>query len=718
MLAPFRFVPFVCLAWGAMAPRAALADLPGGAKVTFSELLIRKSGSTAFINATEEEERNYFNRAHCFCSVSGAAPDEYTEAEFAWELRLTGRTQTVNVPAQIYTGIDCNNVTSRPSCEVVGSIASLDPLSSQPNRTPVRIHQAIQPKSTDTDRCGAVERKALVWVGADGDSMGDIEYWESKGVDVDTNPPPIPTGVSAKGGENGAIVTWTNPQERATDIEFYQFLCARRTETSREPALASPSHSAQFQRAASLCGLSSSISELTFTASEGSSEAPSWLADPERYICGQASAGATSYRVGGLANGSEYEIAMVAIDHAGNASGVFLTEAVTPESLTDFWEDLQDKDPQVEGGYCLIATAYGDDSGTASRLRALRDETLAGSAAGRWLIERYYSLSAKVTPLVASSWRRAAAAVLLLPVVALGLLWQLLTLPGLAALALALAAAWALRRRWRAALPRRHAVALAVLAALACWLAPGLAGAQSLGPYWEDELTKAEDEDPFASKWHVGLRAGPYTPAIDAQVPGRPYADMFGGDAVMPALDIDYVLWENLGQVAVGGSLAFMGKSANAFTEMDDPDTVERDRGDDKNRFRLIPLALTAAFRLTALDTRFGIPLVPYVRGGLAYYLWWVEAPNGDVASTCSTGGTSCNEKLARGGTLGVVGSIGLAVRAERIDSEAAAAMRDGGIQHAGFYAELQGGWVEDFGIGKKLSVGDVTWFAGVDFEF
>lgn len=716
MLALFRFVPFVCFALLAAAPRAALADLPGGAKVTFSELLIRKNGSTAFINATEEEERKYFNRAHCFCSVSGAAAGDYTEAEFAWELRLTGRTQAVSVPAQIYTGIDCNNVTSRPSCEVVGSIASLDPLSSQPNRTPVRIHQAIQPKSTDEDRCGAVERKALVWVGADGDSMGDIEYWESKGVDVDTNPPPIPTEVSAKGGENGAIVTWTNPQERATDIEFYQFLCAKRTGTTTEPALANASHKAQFQRAAELCGLTSTVSALSFSPNKDSATAPSWLADPERYICGQASAGATSYRVGGLANGSEYELAMLAIDRAGNATGVFLVDPVTPKALTDFWEDLQDKDSEVEGGYCLIATAYGDGSGTASRLRALRDETLAGSAAGRWLIERYYSLSAKATPLLSSSWRRGLAAVLLFPVVALGLLWQLLTLPGLAALTLVLAAAWALRRR--AALPRRHAVALAALAAVACFLAPGLAAAQSLGPYWEDELAQPEQEDPFASKWHVGLRAGPYTPAIDDQVTGSPYAEMFGGYAVMPGLDIDYVLWENFGQVAVGGSLAFMGKSASAFQEMDNPDTPERDRGDDKNRFRLIPLALTAAFRLTALDTRFGIPLVPYVRGGLAYYLWWVEAPNGDVASVCSTGGTSCDEKLARGGSLGVVGSIGLAVRAERIDAEAAAAMRDGGIQHAGFYAELQGGWVEDFGIGKKLSVGDVTWFAGVDFEF
>lgn len=715
MLAPLRFVPFVCLTLGALAPRAALADLPGGAKVTFSELLIRKNGSTAFINATEEEERNYFNRAHCFCSVSGAAMGEYQEAEFAWELRLTGRTQTVNVPAQLYTGIDCNNVTSRPSCEVVGSIASLDPLSSQPNRTPVRIHQAIQPKSTGDDRCGAVERKALVWVGADGDSMGDIEYWESKGVDVDTNPPPIPSEVSAKGGENGVIVQWTNPQERATDIEYYQFLCAKRTGTSLEPALDEVSHSPQFQRAAELCGLTSTLSAISFSANQGSATAPSWLGDPESYVCGQASAGATSYRVGGLENGTEYEIAMLAIDHAGNASGVFLTEAVKPEALTDFWEDLQDKDSEVEGGYCLIASAYGDGSGTASRLRALRDETLAHSAAGRWLIARYYALSSSLAPHLSSSWRRTAAALLLGPVVALGLAWQLLTLPGLAALVLILATAWAQRKRWRAALVGRTTVALAALA-LALW--PEQATAQSLGPYWEDELAQTEEADPFATKWHVGLRAGPYTPAIDAQVAGSPYAEMFGGDTVMPALDIDYVLWEGVGQLAVGGSIAFMGKSASAFQQMDNPDTPERERGDDKNRFRLIPLALTAAFRLTVLDRRFGVPLVPYVRGGLGYYLWWVEAPGGEVASVCRTGGTTCDEKLARGGSLGVVASVGLAVRAERIDAEAAAVMRDGGMQHAGFYAELQGGWVDDFGIGKKLSVGDVTWFAGVDFEF
>jgi hypothetical protein len=44
--------------------------------------------------------------------------------------------------------------------------------------------------------------------------------------------------------------------------------------------------------------------------------------------------------------------------------------------------------------------------------------------------------------------------------------------------------------------------------------------------------------------------------------------------------------------------------------------------------------------------------------------------------------------------------------------------MRESGIEHAGFYGEYSAGKVDGFGSDKKLSVGDSTWFAGVDFEF
>ena len=72
----------------------------------------------------------------------------------------------------------------------------------------------------------------------------------------------------------------------------------------------------------------------------------------------------------------------------------------------------------------------------------------------------------------------------------------------------------------------------------------------------------------------------------------------------------------------------------------------------------------------------------------------------------------------AAGASLGFVGSIGLAIRAERVDESAARSMRESGIEHAGFYAEYSFGKVDGFGSDKKLSVGAATWFAGVDFEF
>ena len=77
-----------------------------------------------------------------------------------------------------------------------------------------------------------------------------------------------------------------------------------------------------------------------------------------------------------------------------------------------------------------------------------------------------------------------------------------------------------------------------------------------------------------------------------------------------------------------------------------------------------------------------------------------------------------CDTTTAAGASLGFVGSVGLALRAERIDSAAARSMRESGIEHAGFYAEYSVGKVDGFGNDKKLSVGDATWFVGIDFEF
>ena len=116
---------------------------------------------------------------------------------------------------------------------------------------------------------------------------------------------------------------------------------------------------------------------------------------------------------------------------------------------------------------------------------------------------------------------------------------------------------------------------------------------------------------------------------------------------------------------------------------------------------------------------------MPYVRAGFGYYAWWITAPDGNFATVCTNGSYTmgvptpgCTLNHADGGSLGIVGSIGIQVRAERIDASAAQSMRESGLLHAGIFAEYSLAKVDGFGSDTKLSVGDNTFFGGVDFEF
>ncbi|HEU5055285.1 MAG TPA: hypothetical protein VFU21_02115, partial [Kofleriaceae bacterium] len=72
-----------------------------------------------------------------------------------------------------------------------------------------------------------------------------------------------------------------------------------------------------------------------------------------------------------------------------------------------------------------------------------------------------------------------------------------------------------------------------------------------------------------------------------------------------------------------------------------------------------------------------------------------------------------------RGGSLGWQATAGIAVRAERIDPDAEQSLRNElGIEHAGLVIEATHARVDGFGSDRKLSVGDTTWFGGINFEF
>jgi hypothetical protein len=727
---------------------APTGPLATGANITFSELQIHEHNNVklVFPETDPDSKWRYFNLAHCQCGEPGAMPGaDYHEGTFAYLLKLEGANgMAVARPLEIWVGTNCMTDAARPpsttaTCDQLPGLGSVDELTSPGNVRPeIPVFKFMTP-TPGAMKCVPAQQSSTLWALVDTNMNNLPDYFASTQLTTDSLPPPPPSAFSASGGDQAVVLNWKPPAD-ASDVYAYQALCARAD--TNAPGKISGVPAARYMTAFSLCGLAS----ITLTPQDISRAAGAPTPSPvtmanlpvdlqnlePTFLCGEnLSPTATSLRIDGLENGVAYKVALLAIDKFQNAVGVYFTSTVTPVPSTDFWEDLHDPErgSNAQGGLCLLAEAYGDDSSLTGALRSFRDDTLGGSRAGRWLISVYYATLAKLGATVHGSVAlRVVAAVVLAPVVVFALLWHCLTLPGVLGLIIA---TWLWRRRrgfvsrWvRRLLQTRAAHVAAGVAMIA--LCAGRADAGGYQPYWENSSINSDENQSLADEpglvaWHVGVRLGPYVPEIDDQaggMPPGPYEQMFGGYHMLTMLDVDRILWSGFGQVGVGLSLGYWQKTARTFTDGSEGMTP-RPRASDVNKFRLIPMELTATYRFTQLDDDYGIPVVPYIRGGLAYYLWWISTPSG-YARACTDGGMkpTCNQTKALGASLGVRGAIGLSIRAERIDPSAAMSMRQSGLQHAGVFGELSIAKVDGFGSDTKLSVGDRTWFAGVDFEF
>jgi len=726
-------------------------SLPNGASINIDKLYIHEDGSKDAVLPKIDPDSlwKYFNLAHCQCAK---AQPGFVESKFEYLLTSSGSTSPIDEPLNIWVGASCNTdqTTRNTMCT---DLAKIQPPVISPKILQIQatndvhvvipIYNAMNPEpvpaGTPPADCRPRVLTATIWGLADSTiGSGLLDYSVSKSITTDSAPPPLPTSFRASGGDGAIELSWTSSD--TSDVFAYQALCARADDDS--PGRTSGLPPQRYMTAATLCSDDSMLPLMALNVpppAGGGTPDPVSMADlpadlanlNPMFLCGEnTTATATSLRIGGLENGVAYKVVLLVVDKFQNPTGAFFTSTITPVPSTDFWEDLHDRGSKTEGGLCLLAETYGDGSPLTSALRAFRDDTLGGSRAGRWLADAYYATAGRLGVVVHGSVTlRIAAGVALAPVVAFALLWHWLTLPGLLGL---LGVAWLLARRRHAAGHRipwllrlraaRVATAIAVIA-----LGAGRASAGGFQPYWEDSAMKGDEnqslaDEPGLVEWHVGIRLGPYVPDVDSQVAGPapgPYAQMFTGTHYLPMLDVDRILWSGFGQVGVGLSFGYWQKTARAFTAESNPGDSMRARASDVNKFRLIPTELSALYRFTWLDDQYGIPVVPYVRGGLAYYVWWISTPSG-YARVCSDGGMqpTCSQDKALGASLGVTGAIGIAIRGERIDPSAALSMRQSGLQHAGLYGELSIAKVDGFGSDTKLSVGDRTWFAGVDFEF
>lgn len=769
---PRALASLSALAWLALATvaHAQTEEDPAG---PIEIKLLLPDGDRDFRESNESEQIDFFNFAHCQCSLEPTTGEDPNPGNFQVQLRLAE--QSYEFPrneATVQVGKDCANNTNTElrKCVGVDEIVDVDrELDSAPT-APVSAHQLMFPGK---DQCAQTEGTSgvymIFWEG-DTDTV-DTAFSDS--FSYDALPPPLPENVEASPGEGAINIRWDALDLQKNEVDSFQVLCAK---ADGSKVFDSPKDEALFDTPSQLCGGTNPADlfrepgttpvmdagpgddgDAGTSADAGpgvdagfaaAADLPAWMANMDPgYVCGTRSADALSIRIDGLENGQAYRVALVSVDDARNVVGVDLGE-VTPESVTDFWEDYHEQGGGADGGICLVNSTFGGGSGMTQALRDFRDGTLATFAAGRMLIDAYYAYVAPLGVHAEESVAvRAAAALILAPLAGVAAFWEYTSLPVKLLVLMALMLVRRLRRLRRLdtgvrgierapALPRGFGVAAAALATVLVVGASAAPAAAQTDPYWDDFGPEVEEDtsDPTLSYWNVGIKFGPYLPGIDSEFDAEPgpYERVYGGATLMGIVDVERFFLFPLGQIGIAASLGFTGQTANSFQTCGDGDTgctpgetlVDEDgepvrAAGEKTSFRMVPASLGAVYRFTYLDDQWHVPVVPYARLGLSYYLWWMTAPDGSLSEYQPPDCADCDGDRALGASLGWQGSVGLAVRAERLDPQSARSLRnDLGINHAGFYAELMYADVSGFGAEGKLHVGALTWFAGLNFEF
>lgn len=200
------------------------------------------------------------------------------------------------------------------------------------------------------------------------------------------------------------------------------------------------------------------------------------------------------------------------------------------------------------------------------------------------------------------------------------------------------------------------------------------------------------------------LKLGSMYPAIDDEVSGTPFQDVFGtGNLWYLEMEAGFYFWQGFGKLGVSYALGYSSVTGNAVA-------ADGSEISDETSFSMLPNRLSLLYRFDVLATRYFIPLVPAAKVGLDYYLWWSEGPDGENSVA---GGAE-----AFGGKWGYHGSIGLHFLLDVIDSSSAAVFdHNWGVNNSYLFAEYVLAQVDDFG-GAGLNLSDDYFMFGLNFEF
>jgi len=224
-----------------------------------------------------------------------------------------------------------------------------------------------------------------------------------------------------------------------------------------------------------------------------------------------------------------------------------------------------------------------------------------------------------------------------------------------------------------------------------------------------DRFVPDAEYKPTPRWFHAELKFGPYKPDVDKEFGGgaTPYKDIFGGGLrLMTQLTADVMFLKLHGSLGVGGTFGYFQAKGKALTEDGEPSA-------DKTTLQFMPFVLSLVYRWDYPIYKWGFPLVPYVRVGVAYAVYWITSGNGNTAAFEQG-------HKARGGTWGYQVNLGLAFLLDVLEQSSAKKMdMEIGINHSYLFVEFVHNQLNDFGSKSSIDLSmRYSLLAGLAVEF
>lgn len=345
----------------------------GGFSIKARYGVLPSAGGTAL---TDVQIARHANLARCLCDQWSEENDPYS---YYFDMQYSGTFDNTDV--YFYIGNDCANTSvALTQCSEIGAL-NINTFQNQTQLIPVPVNHLVDPGN---GMCKAQASSSTFYIFS---NLEQRTVAFSQSVTYDTKAPSAPQNVKAKGGESAITVSW-DAALTEDGIDRFNVLCA----VDGAPAEVSNAETATWVDSVDVCG-----KVLTLGSDQEGEDCPmDALIAGQRahkcYVCGTAPATATSVRITGLTNGTEYSVAVVAIDKYDNPSVLSDVVTATPVPTIDFAEHYHTSGGEAKGDYCFIATAiYGNrDHPFVLLLRVFRDVALLTHAPGRAFVRWYY----------------------------------------------------------------------------------------------------------------------------------------------------------------------------------------------------------------------------------------------------------------------------------------------------------------------------------------